>query len=176
MIFTELPLSGVFLIETEAVEDERGFFARTYCRKEFFEKGLNTEIVQTSISFNRLRGTVRGMHYQIAPYEETKLVRVTQGAIYDVALDLRPNSPTYLGWHGVELNRKNHLALYIPKGVAHGFMTLQDETEVIYQISAVYAPDAARGVRWNDPAFGIAWPASVGVISERDSNYPDFMP
>ena len=176
MKFTELPLPGLYLVEPETIEDDRGFFARTYCRREFAARGLNPDLMQASISFNRRRGTLRGMHYQEKPNEEAKLVRVTQGAIYDVALDMRPESPAYLRWHAVELDQENHTALYIPEGVAHGFLTLQDSTEVLYQISAFYAPDAARGVRWDDPAFAISWPGVVEAISERDRSYPDFKP
>jgi dTDP-4-dehydrorhamnose 3,5-epimerase len=154
--------------------DERGFFARSWCEREFREHGLNSELVQCSISFNKERGTLRGVHYQAAPNPEAKLVRCTRGSLYDVALDLRPDSSTYLKWTAAELSAENHRALYIPEGCAHGFLTLEDQTEVLYQMSEFYYPEAARGVRWNDPAFGIEWPGKVEVISERDRIYPDF--
>ena len=174
MIFTETSIAGVWLIEPERVADERGFFARTWDRDEFSLRGLDPRLVQCSISFNHLRGTLRGLHYQAAPHEENKLVRCTSGALFDVALDLRPDSPTFKQWFGTELSADNRLALYVPQGCAHGFLTLAAATEVSYQITQFYAPEAARGVRWDDPAFGIAWPGEVEVISERDRTYPDF--
>lgn len=172
MIFTELSLPGVFLIELEPNTDERGFFARTFSASEFAEHGLNPAIAQCSISFNDRGGTLRGMHYQAEPYGESKLVRCTRGAIYDVALDLRPDSETYRRWCAVELTADNRRTLHIPDGVAHGFQTLADSSEVFYQISRPYEPRAARGVRWDDPAFGINWPEAPQVISERDRSYP----
>lgn len=174
MKFAEVGLPGVRLIEPERMHDERGFFARTWCRREFEAAGLDPKLVQCSISYNQRRGTLRGMHYQSAPSAEAKLVRCTAGAIYDVALDLRPDSPTFKQWRGVELTADNRHALYIPPGFAHGFLTLRDDTEVLYQMSEFFAPECARGVRWNDPAFGIQWPGEVVVISERDRSYPDF--
>jgi dTDP-4-dehydrorhamnose 3,5-epimerase len=174
MIFAETMLKGVFIIEPERLEDERGFFARTWCRRVFEEHGLNSQLAQCSISFNRTRGTLRGMHYQDEPYGEAKLVRCTHGTIYDAVIDLRPGSPTFKRWIGLELTADNHRMLYIPEGFAHGFQTLEEHTEVFYQMSQFYAPDYARGVRWNDPAFDIRWPAAVSVISERDRSYPDF--
>ncbi len=174
MIFTETKLKGSFLIEVEKLEDERGFFARSWCRQEFEAHGLNTNLVQCSISFNTGKGTLRGMHYQIAPFEEAKLVRCTRGSIYDVIIDLRPASPTFRDYFGLLLTADNRLALYVPKGFAHGFLTLEDHTEVFYQMSEFYAPETARGFRWNDPAFGIIWTAPVEVISERDRTYTDF--
>ena len=173
MIFTELSLPGVFLIEVERHPDERGFFARTFCSAEFEEQGLNPAIAQCSISFNVRCGTLRGMHYQAQPYGESKLVRCTRGAIYDVAVDVRPDSATYCRWAAVELTGDNGRLLYIPNGVAHGFETLEDCSEVFYQISRPYEPQAARGVRWDDPAFGIRWPIPPQVISERDRSYPN---
>ena len=174
MIFTETKLKGVFIIQPEKLEDERGFFARTWCQLEFAEHGLNPRVVQCSISFNRKRGTLRGMHYQIAPYQETKIIRCTRGAIYDVIIDLRPDSPTFTQWIAVELTHENRQMIYIPGGFAHGFQTLADNTEIFYQISEFYAPEYAQGVRWNDPAFGIQWPEDHRILSDRDSNYPDF--
>jgi dTDP-4-dehydrorhamnose 3,5-epimerase len=176
MIFRETPVEGAWIVEPERFEDERGFFARTWDVDELAARGLDAALVQCSISFNRLRGTLRGMHYQAAPHEETKLVRCTAGAIFDVAVDLRPDSPTFCAWAGVELSAANRLALYVPRGCAHGFLTLTDDVEIAYQISERYAPDAARGVRFDDPAFGIAWPAEVTVVNERDRTYPDFAP
>lgn len=176
MIFTETRLAGTYAVELEKHEDERGYFARIFGADEFERAGLNPAIAQCSTSFNRLAGTVRGMHFQAHPHEECKLVRCTRGAIFDVALDLRKGSPTYLEWVGFELPAENGRMLYIPEGLAHGFQALADETEVAYQISQPYIPSHARGVRWNDPAFGIEWPLAVTTISERDQNYPDFSP
>lgn len=174
MIFTETRLRGAYVIELEPREDERGFFARTFCRDEFMQHGLNPDIVQCSLSFNKTKGTLRGMHYQAKPFEETKLVWCSRGAIYDVIVDLRPESPTYRQWVAAELSRENHAAVYVPAGCAHGFLTLTDNAEVYYQISQNYRPEAARGARWNDPAFGITWPAGQKIISSRDRGYPDF--
>jgi dTDP-4-dehydrorhamnose 3,5-epimerase len=174
VIFCETRLKGVFEIDVEQMADARGFFARCWCRKEFESNGLNPGLVQCSISFNSLKGTLRGLHYQAAPYAEAKLVRCTSGALYDVVVDLRPQSPTFKQWIGVLLTPANRHMVYVPEGCAHGFLTLADETEVLYQMSEFYNPDSARGVRWDDPAFGIAWPRTVEVISERDRSYPDF--
>jgi dTDP-4-dehydrorhamnose 3,5-epimerase len=174
MIFTETTLKGAFVIHLEKLEDERGFFARTWCQLEFMRYGLNAQVAQCSISFNRKRGTLRGMHYQIAPYEETRIVRCTQGAIYDVIIDLRDHAPTFTQWIALELTSENRQMIYIPEGFAHGFQTLADNTEVFYQISESYAPEYARGVRWNDPAFGIQWPEDRRILSQRDRNFPDF--
>lgn len=171
-MFRETTLPGVFIIEPERREDRRGFFARTWCEEEFAAHGLNPRLVQCSVSLNVLRGTLRGMHYQAPPHAEAKLIRCTRGAIWDVALDLRPDSPTFRRHVGVELSAENHLALYIPEGVAHGFQTLDDNTEVFYQMTAAYAPDAARGVRFDDPAFGISWPIPQPILLDRDRNYP----
>lgn len=174
MIFTETKLKGAFVIEPERFEDERGFFARTWCQRELEAHGLNSHLVQCSISFNKRKGTLRGMHYQVAPHEEVKLVRCTKGAIYDVVLDLRPESPTFKLHFAIVLTAENRAMLYIPERFAHGFQTLEDNTEVFYQMSAFYAPECARGVRWNDPAFTIEWPPAERIIIERDQNYPDF--
>jgi dTDP-4-dehydrorhamnose 3,5-epimerase len=176
MRFRETQFNGLFIIDPEPLTDDRGFFARTWCQKEFETRGLNSNLVQCNISFNIQAGTLRGMHYQISPYGETKLVRCTQGAIYDVIIDMRPDSPTFTQWMGVELTAANHRMLYIPEGFAHGFQTLAANTEVFYQMSEFYHPDSARGVRWNDPKFGIKWPKMVNlIISHKDSNYPDFI-
>ena len=174
MIFTELPLPGAFLVEMEKLTDERGYFARTFSVGEFADHGLNPTVDQCSLSYNAERLTLRGMHYQAAPHGECKLVRCTRGAIFDVAVDVRPSSPAYLSWHGVELTEDSGRAVYWPDGVAHGFLTLREASEVLYLISAPHAPAAARGVRWDDPAFSVAWPAEPRVISERDRHYPDF--
>jgi dTDP-4-dehydrorhamnose 3,5-epimerase len=174
MIFTETKLKSAFVIETEWQEDERGFLARSFCRDEFEAHGLNPRVVQCSISFNRKKGTLRGMHYQTRPYEEVKLVRCTRGAIYDVIIDLRPDSPTFEQWIAVELTADNRRMIYVPEGCAHGFQTLEDNTEVFYQMSEFYHPECARGVRWNDPAFGIEWPLSNPILSDRDRRFNDF--
>jgi dTDP-4-dehydrorhamnose 3,5-epimerase len=174
VIFRDTELPGVLVIELEPKSDHRGFFARTWCRREFAERGLNAALAQCSLSFNPRRGTLRGMHYQAPPHAEAKLVRCTRGAIWDVALDLRPESPTFLGHVGVELTADNRDMLYIPEGVAHGFQTLEDASEVDYQMSACHAPQAARGVRYDDPAFGITWPIDDPIMLERDRTYPDF--
>ena len=162
MIFRQTKLPGVFEVDIEPRHDDRGFFARCWCREEFEKNGLNSKLVQCSISFNRQRGTLRGMHYQAAPYGEAKLVRCTAGGLYDVVLDLRPEMPTFREWIAVELTPANRKMIYIPEGCAHGFLTLEDDTEVFYQMSEFYHPEAARGVRWNDPAFRIAWPGPRG--------------
>jgi dTDP-4-dehydrorhamnose 3,5-epimerase len=176
MIFTETKLKGSYQIDLELQRDERGFFARAYCQNEFAKMGLNPNLVQCNISYNKARGTLRGMHYQNAPYPEAKVVRCTQGSIYDVIIDLRRDSHTFSQWFGVELTSENRKALYVPEGFAHGFITLKDDTEVLYQMSDFFHAECAAGVRWNDPAFMIAWPCTVSVISERDQNYPDFNP
>jgi dTDP-4-dehydrorhamnose 3,5-epimerase len=174
MIFTETALKSAFVIDPEPFVDERGFFARSWCIREFEQNGLNPALVQCNISYNRKRGTLRGMHFQVAPHEEAKLVRCTRGAIYDVIIDMRPDSGTYLKWFGVELTAENHKMLYIPEQFAHGFLTLADDAEVFYQMSEFYAPECARGFRWNDPAFEIRWPEPINVISDKDREYPDF--
>ena len=174
MKFSPTVLAGAYVIDIEPVPDERGFFARSWCHEEFSRHGLNPDLAQCSISFNKKRGTLRGMHYQAKPHEETKVVRCTRGAIYDVILDLRPESSTFRKWIAVELSADNRRMLYIPAGLAHGFQSLTDDTEVFYQISTPYHPESARGVRWNDPAFGIEWPVMERVISDKDRQYPDF--
>ena len=173
MIFIETALSGAYILDIEPFIDARGFFARTWCQKEFGAYGLVSHLVQTNISFNNTKGTLRGMHYQIAPYEETKLVRCTKGAIYDVIIVLRQDSPTYMQWIGVELTAQNHKTLYVPENFAYGFQTLEDDTEVTYQVSQFYAPQAERGARYDDPAFGIMWPLEVVVIS-KDKSWSDY--
>ncbi len=193
MIFTETKLKGAYIIELDAINDERGFFARSFCKKEFEKHGLNHNIVQCNISYNKKKGTVRGMHYQTAPHQEAKIVSCTKGSIFDVIIDLRPDSPTYCQWFAIELTAPcsplpahssetahsspltaNYKMLYIPEGFAHGFQTLEDETVVYYQMSEFYHPECARGVRFNDPAFGIEWPLTINAISEKDMRYPDF--
>lgn len=174
MRLTELAVAGAFLVEAQPVADERGFFARTFCAREFGERGLAAHIEQVSRSFNHRRGTLRGLHFQAAPHEEAKLVTCLSGAVFDVLVDLRPGSATHLAHAAVELEAGGRLAVYIPPGVAHGFQTLADGTELLYQISAAYAPQAARGYRYDDPRFGIAWPLPVSVISERDLALPFF--
>jgi len=170
MIFTETKLKGAYIIELEKLEDERGFFARTFCQDEFRKHGLNPCIAQCNISYNKKKGTLRGMHYQAKPYEEVKLVSCIQGAIYDVIIDLRENSATYCQWFAVELSALNS-QLYVPEGFAHGFQTLEDGTIVFYQMSEFYHPECARGVRWSDPAFGIEWPIEELIISPKDRLY-----
>lgn len=174
MQFLTTSLPGVFEIRIERHCDERGFFARSWCEREFAAHGLNPGLVQCSISFNARKGTLRGMHFQAAPCAEAKLVRCTTGSIHDVVLDLRPESPTYKNWVTLTLSAQNRSMAYIPEGCAHGFITLEDDTEVFYQMSEFFAPESAQGVRWNDPAFGIVWPTQVEVISKRDADYPDF--
>jgi dTDP-4-dehydrorhamnose 3,5-epimerase len=174
MDFIATKLTGAYLIELKRFEDERGFFARSWCEKEFRDRGLNPNLVQCNISFNKKKGTIRGMHLQIPPFAEAKLVRCTRGAIYDLIVDLRPDSKTFKQWIGVELTAENRKALYVPEGFAHGFQTLEDDTEVFYQMSQFYAPECARGFRWNDPQFNIQWREEVRVISDRDREYEDY--
>lgn len=176
MIFTETVLPGAFVIDPEPREDARGLFARTWCGREFQARGLETGIAQCSTSFNKRKGTLRGLHYQVPPAAETKIVRCTRGSLYDVAVDLRPDSPTFLGHVGVVLTADNRRMLYVPIGFAHGFQTLEDDTEIFYQISEFCAPEHARGVRWDDPLFGISWPVDQRTVIERDLGYPDFRP
>jgi dTDP-4-dehydrorhamnose 3,5-epimerase len=174
MLFTETSLSPAFIVDVVRREDHRGFFARSWCQREFEARGLNARLVQCNVSHNRRKGTLRGMHYQVAPHSEAKLVRCTAGAIYDVIIDLRPESPTFREYFGVVLSAENRRAVYVPENFAHGFLTLTDDSEVLYQMSEFYEPAAGRGVRWNDPAFGIVWPEEVAVISERDRDYQDY--
>jgi dTDP-4-dehydrorhamnose 3,5-epimerase len=174
MTFHETKIPGVLQIHLEPKHDERGFFARSWCQREFESHGLNSKLVQCSVSVSFHKGTLRGIHYQAAPYAETKLVRCTRGAIYDVVIDLRSQSPTFKDWIAVVLTAENHRMVYVPKGCAHGFLTLEAESEVLYQMSEIYNAESARGVRWDDPTFRIAWPGKVEVISELDRSYPDF--
>ena len=174
MRFIPTHLAGAYLIEPEPVTDERGFFARTWCRNEFEEMGINSNLVQCNISYNKARGTLRGMHYQKAPHAEAKLVRCTQGAVYDVIIDLRSDSNTFTQWYGVELSAENRKALYVPEGFAHGFITLKDDTELLYQMSEFFHAECATGLRWDDPVFSINWPIDVKVISKRDRAYLNF--
>lgn len=176
MLFIETKLKGVFVIELEKYSDDRGFFSRAWCQKEFKEQGINSRFVQANIGFSKNSGTIRGIHYQIAPFEEAKLVRCIRGAIFDVVLDLRPELPSFKQWFGVELSDENRKMLYVPEGCAHGYQTLVDNTEVFYQVSQVYSPESERGIRWNDPEFDIEWPIEEDlVISEKDQNWSDFM-
>jgi len=176
MIFKRTGIQGVHLLELERIADERGFFARLWSQAEFAKHGIDSPFVQGNLSFNPRLGTLRGMHYQLPPQEETKIVRCTMGAIFDVAVDLRRDSPTFQQWVGAPLTAENREMLLIPPGCAHGYLTLTENTEVTYQMSAYYAPQHGAGVRWNDPAFGIQWPGDVMVIADRDRNYPDFKP
>lgn len=176
MQFISTPLLGAYIVEPEKLEDDRGFFARTWCQQEFDHQGLDRNLVQCSISFNKKKGTLRGMHLQLPPYAETKLVRCTQGAIYDVIVDLRTDSETFLQWTAVKLTAENRAALYIPKGCAHGFQTLADNTEILYQMSDLHSAKSAFGFRWNDPSFKIDWPEEISIISQRDQEYLDYNP
>jgi dTDP-4-dehydrorhamnose 3,5-epimerase len=170
----ETPLPGAYVIEAEPARDERGSFARTFCRREFESQGLDPRVAQCSVSFNRQKGTLRGLHLQVSPHRENKLVACVQGALYDVILDLRPDRPTFCRWHAVTLSGGSWRMVYVPEGVAHGFLTLEDSTVVSYQISEPHQPGAARGVRWDDRAFGIVWPAAPVVMSPRDASWPAF--
>ena len=175
MIFTETELPGAYVLDLERREDDRGFFARAWCVNELGEHGLVTRIVQANVSFNNRKGTLRGMHMQVAPHAEVKVIRATRGSILDVIVDLRPGSPTFKRWTGVELSAANGRALYVPEGFAHGYQTLEDDTETFYLVSEFYAPDAERGLRWDDPAFGIEWPDPEGaILSEKDASWPDW--
>lgn len=174
MIFRETSLAGAFLVEPERFEDERGFFARTYDRTIFAERGLDPEVVQCSVSYNQRRGTLRGLHFQAAPHEETKLVRCTRGSIWDVIVDIRPGSPTRGRYFAAVLSAEEGNALYVPKGMAHGVLTLEDETEIFYQISERYSPEHSRGFRWDDPTFAVPWPEPIAMISDKDRDLPFF--
>lgn len=176
MIFTETKLKGAYIIDLERREDARGFFARAWCRKEFEDHGLWPQLAQINLGFSSKKGTLRGMHYQIAPYQEVKVVRCTMGAICDVVIDLRTDSPTHKQWTSVELTAGNHRMIYVPEGFAHGYQSLVDDTEIYYQTSQFYHADSARGRRYNDPAFGIEWPLPVASISNQDSSWPDYTP
>jgi len=173
MIFAETPLLGAYVIEIEKHEDDRGFFARSWCVREFAAKGLDHRLVQCNVSFNKLKGSLRGLHYQIPPHAEVKLVRCTKGSLFDVIVDLRKDSATFLKWFAIELTDTNHRMLYIPKLFAHGFQTLEDDTEIFYQMSEFYEPAAARGLRWNDPRLDINWPAAGRTMSQKDQAYPN---
>jgi dTDP-4-dehydrorhamnose 3,5-epimerase len=173
--FTELKLAGAYVIDIEPHYDDRGFFARTWSQEEFVEKGLTAAISQCSVSFNKRVGTLRGLHFQTSPHAEVKLVQCTAGVIFDVIVDLRTDSPTFLQWSALELSAENHRILYVPAGFAHGFQTLSDASQVFYQISTAHVPEASRGIRWNDPSIRVEWPEAVNLtISERDRGYPDF--
>ena len=174
MIFQPSPLAGAYIIDLQPIEDHRGFFARAWCQQEFQQHGLEPQLVQCNLSYNRTSGTVRGMHYQIAPHKETKVVRCVRGRIFDVIIDLRRDSPTYLHWLGLELSAENRRMLYVPEGFAHGYQTLEPDTEVFYQVSEFYHPGSEQGIRWDDPAIAIDWPLEPTVISEKDKNYPDY--
>jgi dTDP-4-dehydrorhamnose 3,5-epimerase len=175
MKFTEIKLKGAFIVEIEKLSDERGFFARSWCQKEFEAHGLNSNLVQANVSFNFKKGTLRGMHYQIEPYQESKLIRCTRGAIYDVIIDLRTDSPTYKQWAGVELTADNYTMFFVPQDFAHGFQTLADETEITYQVSQFYTPGSEKGIRFDDLAFNIQWPQAATIISDKDRTWPDFV-
>ncbi len=176
MKFIETPLAGAYTIELEKHGDDRGFFARAFCQEEFAELGLSCEIVQVNNSLAERKGTLRGMHYQLAPKAETKMVRCIRGSLFDVIIDLREGSETFGKYHGVELSAENRTMFYVPKGFAHGFITLEDNTEAFYFVDEYYAPDCERGIRWDDPRFGIAWPLKPEVLSEKDTSHPDFDP
>lgn len=176
MTFSETKLKGAFVVAMKKIEDHRGYFARAWCREEFATHGLNPNVVQLNTASSRVKGTLRGLHYQESPHHEAKLIRCTRGSIYDVIVDLRPDSPTHRQWVGIELTADNGLMLYAPEGFAHGYQTLADETDMYYTASMPYAPGSARGVAYNDPAFGIAWPLPVAVISTQDQNWPAYSP
>jgi dTDP-4-dehydrorhamnose 3,5-epimerase len=172
MTFKDTAIEGVVVIEPQKLVDERGFFARSWCREAFAERGLNPDVAQANIGFSPRRGTLRGLHYQAAPHAEAKLVRCTRGAIYDVAVDLRPDSPTFLGWIGLRLSADSHRMLYVPEGCAHGYLTLTDDAEISYQASRPYVREAARGRRYDDPALDIEWPIEIEIVSEQDRSWP----
>lgn len=175
MTWTKLNLEGAYVFDLEPIPDSRGFFAMTFNVDDFVERGLNPAVIQCNLSYNYKKGTLRGMHFQVEPATEVKLIRCTRGSIYDVIVDIRPDSPTYLQWAGVELSAENHRTLYVPEMFAHGYQTLTDDTEVFYNVSQGYAPHCARGYRYNDPAFGIEWPLPVSEISEKDKTWPEFL-
>ncbi len=175
MRFTETKLKGAFVVEIEKLTDHRGFFGRSWCQKEFEAHGISARVVQANVSHSRIKGTLRGLHYQIAPYPECKLIRCTRGAIYDAIIDLRPDSPTYKQWTGIELTADNYTMIFVPEYFAHGFQTLTDEAEVTYQISELYTPESEKGIRFDDSTFNIKWPLEVTIISEKDRTWPDFV-
>jgi len=174
MKFHETKLKGAFIIDIQELGDERGFFARAWCKREMQEHGLSADLAQANVSLSTKKGTMRGMHYQISPHEESKLIRCTRGSLYDVIVDLREDSPTFKEWIGVELTADNHRMLFVPEGFAHGFVTLEDDTEAYYLVTEFYTPGAEQGLRYNDPNLGIEWPVTVTVISEKDASWPDF--
>jgi dTDP-4-dehydrorhamnose 3,5-epimerase len=174
MKFHETKLRGAFIIDIQEFGDERGFFARAWCKREMQEHGLSVALAQANVSLSTKKGTMRGMHYQINPHEESKLVRCTRGSLYDVIVDLREDSPTFKDWIGVELTADNHRMLFVPEGFAHGFVTLEDDTEAYYMVTEFYTPGAEQGLRYNDPALGIEWPVTISVISDKDASWPDF--
>lgn len=174
MIFTKTKIEGAYLLDVKQIKDERGFFGRSFCQTEFEQHGLNPKVVQVNVSSNFKKGTLRGLHMQVKPAEESKLVRCTKGAIFDVLVDLRPQSSTFMQWYGVELTAESFQMLYVPEGCAHGYLTLVDETDVMYQVSEFYTPAAERGFQWNDPAFAITWPVEPQVISQKDQAQPLF--
>jgi dTDP-4-dehydrorhamnose 3,5-epimerase len=176
MIFHETPLAGAYVIEPKRITDDRGFFARLWCKNELKEHGLNTTIAQTNIGVSTKKGTLRGLHFQVAPHAEVKIVRCPRGAIYDMIVDLRPTSATFKKWFGVELTESNNKAIYVPEGFAQGYITLEDDTEIYYHTTECFAPGSASGVRYNDPAFGITWPLDPQVISKQDADWPDYLP
>jgi dTDP-4-dehydrorhamnose 3,5-epimerase len=176
MIFTETPLKGAYVIELKKIGDDRGFFARTFCKNEFSGHGLNNEIVQINNSLSADKGTLRGMHYQLPPKAEDKIVRCIKGSLFDAIIDIRPDSETFGKWFGIELSAENRKMLFVPKGFAHGFITLEDNTEAFYLVTEFYGPDYERGIRWNDPKFNIDWPIDPIIISDKDQNHPDFDP
>ena len=175
MIFKKTAVRDAYIVEFEKISDDRGFFARAWCKNEFEAHGLNTRLVQANVASNKKKGVIRGLHYQISPYEESKLIRCTKGAVYDVIIDLREDSPTNKQWIGVELSDENYRMLYVPEGFAHGYQTLQDNTEVTYQVSQFYTPNSERGIRWDDPTFNITWPdTEKRIITEKDQSWPDY--
>lgn len=174
MIFEELKLKGAYLIKIKKIEDGRGFFGRAWCKNEFDEYGLNSEIKQINTSFTKEKGTIRGMHYQVDPYQETKFIRCTRGRIYDVIIDLRPGSPTFMEWVGNELSADNYNMIYVPENFAHGMLSLEDNSEIYYPVTEFYTPGAERGIRWDDLSFNIQWPVPVKVVSEKDNAHTDF--
>jgi dTDP-4-dehydrorhamnose 3,5-epimerase len=177
MHFSETPIAGAHVIDLEPRRDDRGFFARVWCRDEFASHGLSAEFVQCNDAFSARRGTLRGLHYQVAPHAEAKLIQCVRGAIFDVVVDLRPGSPTFRQWFGTELSAENHRMMYVPQGCAHGYLTLEDATEIVYPVTHAYRPSAERGVRWDDPQFGIAWPRAGSIIvSDKDRQWPDYRP
>lgn len=175
MLFKETSLLGAFVLEVKRIEDDRGFFGRSFCAREMEAHGLNPRVINSNIGFSKRKGTLRGMHFQVAPSAEAKLVRCTMGEIYDVILDLRPESPTHGDWFGIQLTAENRTSVYVPEGFAHGYQTLRDNTEVCYDASAFYVPESARGVRYNDRTFGIKWPLEISSISKNDLNWPDYV-